>query len=62
MTTCKRMTGGCIKWLKQQNDSRVGTENRERPKGSTSKKDRHFLQKAAGHPEKKAMNRIIRNL
>ncbi len=29
MTTCKRMTGGCIKWLKQQNDSRVGTENRE---------------------------------
>ena len=44
MTTCKRMTGGCIKWLKQQNDSRVGTET-GKAKGKHVQKDRHFLQK-----------------
>ena len=53
MTTCKRMTGGCIKWLKQQNDSRVGTENREdqreaRPKKTgTSSKSRGTTGKKA---------------
>ena len=60
MTTCKRMTGGCIKWLKQQNDSRVGTENREGQREARPKRQA-LPPKAAGHPEKRPMNRIIRN-